>query len=106
MKRLKKIPRIREVDEDLLELGQNISRAVLSGDSLKLNEMKRLMKLLEEERAVLLTENNYREDYTDVKYACDKCGDTGMTEDGNRCSCTKERMGEAELWQSSTSSKK
>ena len=102
----KKIPRIREVDEDLLELGQNISRAVLSGDSLKLNEMKRLMKLLEEERAVLLTENNYREDYTDVKYACDKCGDTGMTEDGNRCSCTKERMGEAELWQSSTSSKK
>ena len=96
----KKIPRIREVDEDLLELGQNISRAVLSGDSLKLNEMKRLMKLLEEERAVLLTENNYREDYTDVKYACDKCGDTGMTEDGNRCSCTKERMGEAELWQS------
>ena len=42
-------------------------RQVLSGDSLKLNEMKRLMKLLEEERAVLLTANNYREDYTDVK---------------------------------------
>lgn len=101
-----KIPRIREVDQDLLELGQSLSKTVLSGDSSKLKETKRLMNLLEEERAVLLTENNYRDDYTDIKYACDKCSDTGMTEDGNRCSCTKERMGEAEVWQSSTSSKK
>lgn len=97
-----KIPRIKELDKEMMGLGRKLSRVVLEGNPTKLNEIKRLMKLLEEERSVLLTENNYREDYTDIKYACDKCKDTGITEDGQRCSCIKERMGEAELWQNST----
>ena len=97
-----KIPRIEELDTEMMELGQKLSRVVLEGNPSKLNEIKRLMKLMEKERSVLLTENNYREDYTDIKYACDKCSDTGITEDGQRCSCIKERMGEAELWQNST----
>ena len=101
-----KIPRIEELDKEMIELGQRLSRVVLEGNPAKLKEIKRLMKLLEEERNVLLTENNYREDYTDIKYACDKCSDTGITEDGQRCSCIKERMGEAELWQNSTLLKK
>lgn len=99
-----KIPEIKELDQQLLELGQNLSKTVLSGDKEKIAEIRRMTSLLEKEKAVLLTENNYREDYTDIKYACSKCGDTGITEDGGRCSCTRERMGEAELWQNLTSS--
>lgn len=100
-----KIPRIEEIDRELLNLGMSFSRKLLSGNAEDVEKTKKLMELLEEERAVLLTENNYREDYTDIKYACDKCSDTGITEEGTRCSCTKERMGEAELWQNSSSSK-
>ena len=100
-----KIPRIKDIDRELLELGMSFSRKLLSGNTEDVERTKKLMELLEEERAVLLTENNYREDYTDIKYACDKCSDTGITEEGTRCSCTKERMGEAELWQNSSSSK-
>ena len=100
-----KIPRIEDIDRELLELGMSFSRKLLSGNSEDIERTKKIMELLEEERAVLLTENNYREDYTDIKYACDKCSDTGITEEGIRCSCTKERMGEAELWQNSSSSK-
>lgn len=59
------------------------------------------MKELESERAVLLTENNFPIDYTDIKYSCDICKDTGVTEDGRRCSCTAKRTEEAELWQKS-----
>lgn len=98
-----RIPRIREIDEELLGLGRKLSGMVLGGKTSEIREVKRLMGLLEQERAVLLTENNYRHDYTDIKYACSKCNDTGITEEGTRCSCTKERMGEAEVWQNSGS---
>ena len=94
------VPRIAELDEELKTLGSKLSRGVLTGMSRQhMDETRRLMKLLEEERAVLLTENNFTVDYTDIKYSCDKCSDTGIDEKGNRCACAKERIGEAELWQ-------
>lgn len=99
------IPRIKEVDEQLLDLGMKLSRSLLGGNPGDVDKTKKIIELLEQERAVLLTENNYREDYTDIKYACDKCSDTGVTEEGGRCSCVKERMGEAELWLTSSLSK-
>ncbi len=100
-----KLPRVEEMDRELINLSMKLSRTLLGGNLSDVQKTKNLIELLKEERAVLLTENNYREDYTDIKYACDKCSDTGITEDGGRCSCTKERMGEAELWQNSSSSK-
>ena len=101
-----RMPRIKELDEEILDLGRKFSVDLLSGKPSDIAETRRMIKLLEEERAVLLTENNYRQDYTDIKYTCEKCGDTGVTEDGMRCSCVKERMGEAELWQNSNLSEK
>jgi len=100
-----KLPRVKELDEDLLELGIKLSKTLLGGNFLEIENIKKRIASMEEERAILLTENNYREDYTDIKYACDKCNDTGVTEEGGRCSCVGKRMGEAELWQNSSSSK-
>lgn len=94
-----KLPRIGEIDESLKELGSRLSRAVLGGsDKKELEEIKRLTGLLEQERAVLLTESNLPLDFTDVKPLCDRCHDTGIDESGRRCTCVKERIGEAELW--------
>ena len=94
------VPQIAEVDEKLKTLGSKLSRGVLTGMTREhMDETRRLMNLLEEERAVLLTENNFTVDYTDIKYSCDKCGDTGIDENGKRCACAKERIGEAEIWQ-------
>ena len=100
------LPRIKEIDEQLLELGRKMSRSVLGGDAKARSDTRQLMNLLEEERAVLLTENNFEEDYTDIKYSCSKCSDTGIDEEGTRCSCAKQRIGEAELWQNLSSEKK
>ena len=101
-----RLPRIREIDQQLLELGRKISRSVLSKDERGKNEAQRLSALLEEERAVLLTENGFAEDYTDIKYSCDICHDTGVTEEGTRCSCVNKRTGEAETWLNLSSEKR
>ncbi|MEE0797203.1 MAG: DnaD domain protein [Anaerovoracaceae bacterium] len=100
-----RLPRIKEIDEELLNMGRRLSKAVLSQNPEEIKEIRRMTELLTEERSVLLAENNYREDYTDIKYACDKCRDTGITADGVRCSCAEKRIGEAEIWQNSNSSK-
>jgi hypothetical protein len=57
------------------------------------------MDRLAEERAVLLTDHNYDMEYTDIHHRCEKCGDTGITDLGEQCSCVAERMKEAEVWQ-------
>ena len=66
------MPRIKELDEEILDLGRKFSVDLLSGKPSDIAETRRMIKLLEEERAVLLTENNYRQDYTDIKYTCEK----------------------------------
>ena len=98
----KKLPRIREIDQMLTKLGSSISRNLLSGGRKSdIEGIRRQMRELESERAVLLTENDFPIDYTDLKYSCEICRDTGMTEDGRRCTCTGRRIEEAELWQKS-----
>ena len=42
-------------------------------------------------RAELLLANGYPADYSDVKYECTKCGDTGFV-DNKMCSCMKEAL--------------
>ncbi len=95
-----KLPEIRQIDINLQSLSSKISRGLLGGSTVQdMNTVRQEIRNLEKERAILLTENNYALDYTDVKYLCSKCSDTGIDENGQRCSCARERMGEAELWQ-------
>lgn len=95
-----KLPRIEQIDTTRSELGSRLARGMLTGmDAAQKAEIRQQMRGLEEERAFLLTENNYPIDYTDVRYSCEKCGDTGFDENGQRCSCAGQRTGEAELWQ-------
>ena len=95
-----KLPEIRQIDINLQQLSSKISRGLLGGSTRQeIDSVKKEIRNLEKDRAILLTENNYALDYTDIKYLCSKCSDTGIDENGQRCSCVKDRMGEAELWQ-------
>ena len=79
-----KIPRIKEIDEEIRKMSSQLSKALIMGSSE--NESKRINSVMDElaaERAVILTENNFEMDYTDIKYACEKCNDTGITDLGN-----------------------
>lgn len=94
-----KLPRIRELDDEIRSTSSQLSKALIMGNAEEEGRRIRAsMDKLSAERAVLLTENNYEMDYTDIKYACEKCKDTGITDLGERCSCIRQRTEEAEVW--------
>lgn len=101
-----KLPRIKDIDDEIRKMSSQLSKALIMGSSEE--ESKKINKIMDElavERAVVLTENNFEMDYTDIKYACEKCNDTGITDLGERCSCIKQRTEEAELWLKTRDSK-
>lgn len=86
----------------LMELENTLNAELLTGavmmDKGKRASLKEQRKVLEEEKRQLLRENGYTEDYLDRKYKCDVCGDTGITDEGNYCVCSKARAEEAFKW--------
>lgn len=96
------IPEIRSIEEQMNACSRQISKVYLSGSDNKELEVKQLKKTindLNQEKAVLLTDNDFELDYMDVHYKCDKCRDTGTNDEGGRCQCYATRAKEAETWQ-------
>ena len=84
----KKIPRIHEIDEEVATLSAKKARALLSGESSGLEDLKAAISLLSQERNALLVCNSYPEDYLELPYKCPVCQDTGYV--GNqKCTCFK-----------------
>ncbi|MBR2381528.1 MAG: ATP-binding protein [Clostridia bacterium] len=88
-----KIPELAKIDKELSLVGLEIFSASLSGGDYKskLAEIKQKNIELQEKRAGLLVENGYSADYSDVKYECEKCNDTGFIEN-TMCSCMREAL--------------
>lgn len=85
-----KVPRIKQIDEEIRDLSFEISRLMLTRASNIQSESARLRSKalkLNEEKAYLLTESNYRPNYLDPIYDCELCKDTGQLDDGQRCQC-------------------
>lgn len=87
------IPEVARIDKALSLTGLAVFSASLSGGDTasKIAEIREKNKALQERRAFLLVENGYPADYSDVKYDCTKCGDTGFIEN-KMCSCMKEAL--------------
>ena len=87
------IPEVARIDRELSLTGLEIFSASLSGvdKDVRLSEIRAKNEALQKRRAELLVENGYPEDYSDVKYDCEKCGDTGFV-DNKMCSCMKEAL--------------
>ncbi|MCL2702421.1 MAG: ATP-binding protein [Defluviitaleaceae bacterium] len=87
-------PRIKEIDERLVMLGIEVSRAVLTGgDAAALTaELARESEALNAEKQRILAQlDGLRENYLDGVYACALCKDTGY--EGNaRCACFRQRL--------------
>ncbi|MGE5632404.1 MAG: ATP-binding protein [Caulobacteraceae bacterium] len=84
-----KIPRLKDIDEEMVKLSIDITKTILSKPSNGEELIKELQKRqldLKIEKAELLASNNYPKDYLDMKYQCKSCKDTGFI--GNiKCSC-------------------
>lgn len=90
----KKIPLLETLDNEISMLPLNILREAgrgRKGLEERLAKLKKEYDDLLSARAMLLKENGYPEDYTDVKYECDKCRDTGYV-GINLCTCAKSQL--------------
>ncbi len=93
-----KIGRVAEIDSVLSSTGASIMSFLKGGGSFdeSMEELKKRNALLREERAGLLTAAGYPADYTEVKYECDKCADSGFV-GIDMCLCMKSAIAEARL---------
>lgn len=87
------IPEVAKIDRELSLTGLEIFSASFSGgdSSDKIERIREKNEALQKRRAELLVSCGYPADYSDVKYDCEKCGDTGFV-DNKMCSCMKEAL--------------
>ena len=85
---------VAEVDKYLSAIGMRIFEATLKGDKAELDAIAAEHKRLIAKRADLLISAGYAPDYTDIKYECAECGDTGVI-DNRMCSCMRKKLVEA-----------
>lgn len=89
------VPRIKEINKEITSLGILTSKEILKNSANLENELEELKlktKKLKQEKAILMTENNIPINYTNIEYDCEKCKDTGYTENGEKCSCFKQAL--------------
>lgn len=85
---------VAEIDRKLSVTGLRIFEATLAGDRAELEKINGENTRLMHQRAELLVAAGYPADYTEIKYECSICGDTGVV--GNRmCACMKKKLVEA-----------
>jgi DNA replication protein DnaD len=92
-----RLPEVKRLDEDIRRLSVDRSKAMLSGAGNargNAEALRRRIGELQSERAVAMTENGFRMDYMDIRYACKDCKDTGTRDDGTRCACFVKRLEE------------
>lgn len=86
-----KISEVAQIDAVMGSSGLRIFEATLKNDQAALEAIEAENCALNKKRAELLISAGYPADYTEVKYECDKCGDTGVV-DYRMCSCMKEKL--------------
>ena len=86
------IPALVELDKKLGGLGIEILRIVHEGGDVEAGvaALRAENQAMQERRRELLASHGFPADYTDVKYECPLCGDTGFV-DCKMCACMRRR---------------
>lgn len=90
----KKFPRVEEIDDEIavsaLRIASKIAEGKYSVEELS-KELMETLKSLKTEKGEIYKANNIPLDYTDEKFKCEKCKDTGYIK-GERCTCFLEYL--------------
>ena len=78
------------IDEQLAKTGPALFRAACRGEDI--TPIKEQNLLLQAKKREIIKSLGYPEDYTEVKYTCPICSDSGYTEKGAVCSCFREAL--------------
>lgn len=85
------IPRLKNLEDDLISLSAQSGRLALFGNTEALGELRDNSMRIRELQKQLLLDNGYPEDYLHMKYSCNKCKDSGFV--GNvKCNCLKQAI--------------
>lgn len=86
---ISKLPRIKKIEEEIRVESMKLSKLMIYGQNGKMDSkgIQDAINKLNEEKAFLLTENNFSISYLEPIYDCQLCQDTGMLENGQRCQC-------------------
>ena len=88
------IPEVKDIDAVLSGTGREIMAIISSGKDKteeKVAKLKERNSALIEKRGALLKAAGYPEDYSDIRYECDKCLDSGFV-DHKMCECMKKQL--------------
>ncbi len=87
------LPAVREIDAQLSGMGLKIMKAAMQGGDYQaaLASIESEAKELERQRAEILVKNGFPADYTEPRYECKACGDTGYV-DYKMCSCMRKKL--------------
>ena len=94
----KEIPRLSEINSELLSIGAAIAKAVVTGhpgENEKLRQLSEISLQLQDEQKKLLEAHHIDKAILEPHYYCAKCGDTGYIEEDNRttvCDCLQKLM--------------
>lgn len=91
-----KIPRLREIENELNSFAINTAKNILQNNSYSLDELNKKVVSLKKEKELILKENNISLDYLKPFYECNLCNDTGYILDNNYksnlCTCIKQKL--------------
>lgn len=93
----KKIPRLKEIEEEISKLSVNKTKSILINDINKnFQDIEKRINDLKEEMHKVLQKEGLDESYLKLKYNCEKCLDTGFIKYNNKksqmCSCLKQKL--------------
>lgn len=83
-----KLPRLREIDEEVATLSARKARALINRQESGLEDLRNDIALLSQERTALLLSAGYPADYLEMPCTCALCQDTGYI-GSQKCSCFK-----------------
>lgn len=93
----KKIPQVLKIDNTISKTSVEVAKEVLAASNKNLKEILQGLMLknttLQEEKKLLLKKYGYPEDYLEINFYCEKCQDTGYTNNGI-CECMKKLLRE------------
>lgn len=86
-----KVEGLRSLDAALSATGPRLLNAVLGKSGESFDRVKEEAERLNHERSLLLAAYGYPSDYSDPRYECEKCHDSGYV-NGELCDCIKLRL--------------
>jgi DNA replication protein DnaC len=88
-----KLPRLSQIEDELVRLSIEITRAILKESNIAealLGQLKKKQLDLKVEKAEILSVNKYPIDYLDAIYLCKVCKDTGFNSH-EKCKCYRQK---------------